>query len=352
MTPMINTLLLSGLLVLAPSTKQARPGTVSFSGQTKEPAAKLQFFQEEAHPVNRSFGHDSPYQFPKLTEEQIAITKKKKRAMLKALQKHNKYYYSYIPAGSFDNNGTTVSTPAFYIGTMEVTNFEYRTFIFDLLIQDKKDEFLHAKPNNEQWDFLSREKYHSFAEHYFSDKKYNEYPVVNISRAGAMLYCKWLSEELRKFVGKKKEINYNDVRLPQRTEWEKAASGSGKFSPYPWGGPFLRNSTGLLLANYTLDSLEVKRSNPAPGDDVTAPCRSYFPNTYGLYNMSGNVAEIVFENSDESEAGTAGGSWRESGENIKIYAPDPYKGPVFTCPMIGFRVVSSVLITSGSKTTH
>ncbi|MNV50122.1 Formylglycine-generating sulfatase enzyme [compost metagenome] len=264
--------------------------------------------------------------------------------MLKALQKHDKDSYAYIPSGSFDYNGQTVSVQAFYMGTTEVTNFEYRTFLFDLLIQNKKDEFLHAKPNQEQWNNLFDGKLSPYAEHYFSDKAYDEFPVVNISRTGAELYCRWLSEELRKFVGEKKEDTYNDVRLPLRVEWVKAASNEGKMLPYPWGGPYLRNSRGLLLANYTLDTAEVKRFNIGPNKDLTAPSRSYFANEYGLYNLSGNVAEIVYENTDKTEPGTAGGSWKSNQEEVKIYAPDPYKGSVSPQPTIGFRVVSTYLI--------
>lgn len=300
--------------------------------------------------ISRTPVLEDTYPFPKLTEEEIAITKKKKRAMLKALQKHDKDYYAYIPSGSFDYNGKTVSAQAFYIGTLEVTNFEYRTFLFDLLIQNRKAEFLKAKPDQSQWSLASNGNLSAFTENYFSHKTFNEYPVVNVSREGAELYCKWLSDELRKFVGEKKENNYNDVRLPLRAEWAKAASNEGKSGPYPWGGPFLRNSRGLLLANYTIDSAEVQRFNLKPSQDVTAPSKSYFQNPYGIYNLSGNVAEMVYESMDKKGPGTAGGSWRNSGEELKIYAPDPYTGIIDPKPFIGFRVVSTFLIDSTPKT--
>ena len=31
------------------------------------------------------------------------------------------------------------------------------------------------------------------------------------------------------------------------------------------------------------------------GADIPAPCGSYFPNDYGLYNMAGNVSEWVLD---------------------------------------------------------
>lgn len=288
---------------------------------------------------------EDPYQFPKLTEVEISVTKKKKRSMLKALQKHDKDDYAYIPSGSFDYNGKMVSAQAFYMGTTEVTNFEYRTFLFDLLIQDRKAEFLKAKPDQAQWNNLHDGESSPFAEHYFSHEAYNEYPVVNVSREGAELYCRWLSEELRKFVGEKKEGSYNDVRLPIRAEWVKAASNEGKMLPYPWGGPFTRNSKGFILANYLrIDEEAIQTTAGTKSTDITAPSKSYWPNESGLYNLSGNVAEMVYEGMNRTEPGTAGGSWRNTEEEIKIYAPDANKGITDGKPYIGFRVVSTYLI--------
>lgn len=301
---------------------------------------------------------DIPYQFPKLTEEEIAITKKKKKAMLKALAKHDKNAYVYIPSGSFDYNGKTVSVQAYYIGTCEVTNFEYRTFLFDLIIQGRKDEFLKAKPDQSAWNKEFKNGGNAYMEHYFSHKAYNDFPVVNVSREGAELYCKWLSQEVRKYVGDEKEIKYNDVRLPVRAEWAKAASNEGKQLPYPWNGQYRRNSDGMFQANFTRDIVKDQIDTTGWGkidydnSDLTAPSKSFWPNALGLYNMAGNVAEMVYEGMDKSDPGTAGGSWRSSGDDIKIYAPDPYKGITEGKPMIGFRVVSTYLVPAIRKVEY
>ena len=288
---------------------------------------------------------DIPYQFPTLTEEEIVITRKKKRSMLKALAKHDKNAYVFIPSGSFDYKGETVSVQAFYMGVGEVTNFEYRTFLFDLLIQGRKDEFLKAKPDQSKWNTYPMYHLKYFQDNYFSDKKYNDYCVVNISREGAELYCKWLSEEVRKYVGDEKQAQYNDVRLPLRVEWVKAASNEGKQLPYPWNGPYIRNSDGFYQGNFVhgkADSTVVFDTTEV--NSVTAPSKSFWPNALGLYNMSGNAAEMVYEGMNRTEPGTAGGGWRSWPEEAKIYGPDPYKGITDPKPTIGFRVVSTYLI--------
>lgn len=287
---------------------------------------------------------DEPYEFPKLTEEEIQLTAKKKKAMLKALMKVDKNSYTFSASGSFDYNGETVACQSFFISQTEVSNFEYRTFLFDLLIQGRKEEFLKAKPDQNQWKLFEDGRLASFTDSYFSNKSYNDYPVVNISREGAELYCKWFSEELQKFAGEKQGKLIQQVRIPYRVEWVKAASAHGAKLPYPWGGPFVRDSKGFVLANHTLDQKEVERfSLDTTRMDVLAPVKSFWPNVGGMYNLSGNVAEMVYDNIDKSRPGTAGGSWRNSSEEIKIYGPDPYKGITDPKPTIGFRIVMTYL---------
>ncbi len=290
---------------------------------------------------------DQPYQFPTLTEKEIEATKKKKKAMLKALQKYDKNVYAYVPSGTFDYDSTAVSVQAFYISKTEVTNFEYRTFLFDLLMQDRKDEFLKAKPDQENWVSKYWAASVNYRDYYFSHPAYDDYPVVNITKEGAEMYCKWLSAELRKFVGEKKEGNYNDVRLPQRVEWVKAASVEGKQLPYPWDGQFVRNREGLFQANFTRakdDTLTgYQEAEHYAGNDITAPVKSFWPNDLDLYNMSGNVAEMVYEDGTKKLVGTAGGSWRSNAEEVKIYAPNPNPDFKESSPDVGFRVVSTFL---------
>jgi len=209
--------------------------------------------------VSKPLLYEENYVFPKLTEEEIRSNKKKKKEMLKALEKFDKKVYAYIPIGSFEYEGKTISIQAFYMQKTEVSNLEYRTFLFDLLIQNRKEEFLKAKPDQSMWTKLFGKENQPMEELYFSHASYNEYPVVNVSREGVELYCKWLSQELVKFIGDSKEELYNDVRIPLHVEWVKAASTEGTQLPYPWDGIYLRDSKGVYLANFKPTDLNLVR---------------------------------------------------------------------------------------------
>ena len=305
------------------------------------------------------------YIFPKLTDEEIKETARFKREILRSLQKFDKKEYALIPSGTFAYQNDTVSLQSFYMGKKEISNKEYRTFLFDLIIQGRKDEFLMAKPDQSQWS-AGNVQNSKMEEYYFSHPAYDNFPVVNVSRAGAELYCRWLTQELLKFVGDKHPERYNDVRLPMHVEWVFAASAEGKQLPYPWDGIYLRNYQGLILANYRAEMDPLRqdyRANINPkdtldhgnvkfqGEDLTAPVGSYFPNANGLFNMSGNVAEMVYHSNTDprveiyaKEPGTAGGGWMNTAEEIKILAADPYSGIVGAHKNIGFRIVMTTLV--------
>jgi formylglycine-generating enzyme required for sulfatase activity len=293
---------------------------------------------DPAGPVVR----DEEYIFPKLTEKEIAANHKKKKQLLKALEKFDKKEYIRLPTGSFEYEGKTISLQSFIIQRTEVTNLEYRTFLFDLLIQGRKDEFLKAKPDQSQWSKINGLTVFTadpMEDNYFSHPAYNDYPVVNVSREGAEMYCKWLSQELIKFVDKEKVSQYNDVRIPGRVEWVYAASAAGDDYPYPWKGQFLRNSEGCFLANYK----PFENSFMDDGGFFTVKVDSYNPNSVGIFNMSGNVSEMVYNTpNSRKDPGTAGGGWMNNAEEIKILGPDPYSGKTDAHPNIGFRVVMTV----------
>ncbi|MFT6922695.1 MAG: sulfatase activating formylglycine-generating enzyme [Crocinitomicaceae bacterium] len=302
------------------------------------------------------------YQLPVLSEDQKSANKKRKKKMVKAVNKFDKKQYAYVPSGTFDFHGTNTSVQAFYMQTAEVSNIEYKTFLFDLLIQGRKDDFMKAKPDQAMWTKMFGEEMKPMQSLYFSSEAYDDYPVVNVSREGAEMYCVWLTLEANKVNKDKNDPLINDLRIPVRSEWELAASGSGKHAPFPWGGPFAQNDKGCFLANYdpslegelmdttNCEGCDTINLDYSDGAALTAKTKSYNPNEYGLYNMSGNAAEMVYGNYQISDGklvkkdpGTAGGGWMSNFDSLKISGKDEHDGLTTAHPNVGFRVVSTYL---------
>lgn len=122
---------------------------------------------------------------------------------------------------------------------------------------------------------------------YFSHPAFGNYPVVGITWKQAMAFCNWRSLIQNTFLDKNNIANDGNYRLPTEAEWEYAARGGLKNSMYPWGNYYLRNKKGCLMANF-----KPGRGNyMEDGGFYTVSVSSFYPNNFGLYNMSGNVAE-------------------------------------------------------------
>ena len=124
-----------------------------------------------------------------------------------------------------------------------------------------------------------------YTRNYFWHAAFDDYPVVGINWQQAKSFCHWRTHMWNSNKGD--EPNTEEFRLPTETEWEWAARGGRVIAPYPWGGYYIRNAKGCLLANF-----KPGRGNyPEDGGFYTVKADAYFPNDYGLYNMAGNVSE-------------------------------------------------------------
>jgi len=260
--------------------------------------------------------------------------------------------FSYIPTGIL-HAGTEkeVSINGFYISKTEISNQDYNNFLKDLLKQGRQDALKRARRKTENW------KPKPFQEIYHLHPSYADYPALTVSKEGAEMYCQWLAQKIQT-KNPKFEI---EVRLPTEQEWIYAAHGGHQYAPYPWGGYYVRNNKGCFLANFkNIDSRNIsydRKNNTYEVKDSSAnrigvnniitmpqPVKSYFPNNYGLYNMSGNAAEMLSTNSTKEEGGfrTKGGCYDSLGLNIQINGPDEFDGWTEPSQYIGFRPVMSV----------
>jgi formylglycine-generating enzyme len=131
---------------------------------------------------------------------------------------------------------------------------------------------------------------------YFWHPAYDQYPVVGITWKQATAFSIWRSLLLNNFLMGVGQSIVNNFRLPTESEWERAARGDLDLSPYPWGGPYIRNARGCFLGNFK----PMRGSYIDDGGFHSVYIYSYNPNDFGLYCMAGNVSEWTSNAFDES----------------------------------------------------
>ncbi|MBK7667061.1 MAG: SUMF1/EgtB/PvdO family nonheme iron enzyme [Sphingobacteriaceae bacterium] len=131
---------------------------------------------------------------------------------------------------------------------------------------------------------------------YFWHPAYDQYPVVGVTWKQARAFSIWRSLLLNNYLMGTGQTIVNDFRLPTESEWERAARGDLDLSPYPWGGPYIRNARGCFLGNYK----PMRGSYIDDGGFHSVYIYSYNPNDFGLYCMAGNVSEWTSNAFDES----------------------------------------------------
>jgi formylglycine-generating enzyme required for sulfatase activity len=150
-----------------------------------------------------------------------------------------------IPGGTFEmgvegdgNNSPVhrVTVDSFFIEEHEVTNAQYHRFC-------KETE--RALPM-----FWGMAEFHGGMD-------YPDHPVIGVSWADANAYAEWAGR-----------------RLPTEAEWEYAARGGLAGKKYPFG-----------------DDMSDSLSNFKSGESV--PVKTFPPNGYKLYDISGNTREWV-----------------------------------------------------------
>ncbi|CAN5423989.1 gliding motility lipoprotein GldK [soil metagenome] len=131
---------------------------------------------------------------------------------------------------------------------------------------------------------------------YFWHPAYDDYPVVGVNWTQCKAFCVWRTQLIDSYLESNEETIVQDFRLPTESEWEYASRGGLANSPFPWGGPYIRNSRGCFLANFK----PLRGNYIDDGGFYTVKATSYWPNDYGLYCMAGNVAEWTSNAFDES----------------------------------------------------
>ncbi len=169
-------------------------------------------------------------------------------------------------------------TRPFYLAAREVTNAEYRRFISNHVSRAGEGQELNA----------------------------DKLPVVGVTWEAAAMYCNWLSrrDSLPVFYqiryGRVLGVNPDAVgyRLPTEAEWDwvAARSADGEALKYPWGGGFPpRSPIGNFADETAKPHLERVIGGYDDGYATSAPVGSYPPDSQGLYDLAGNVAEWIHD---------------------------------------------------------
>lgn len=106
-----------------------------------------------------------------------------------------------------------------------------------------------------------------------------QHPVTHVSWDDAVAYAAWAGK-----------------RLPTEAEWEFAARGGLADQPFVWGSaPYSQEKPQANLWQGEFPAVNTKKD----GFARTAPVKSFAPNSFGLYDMSGNVWEWCADWFDE-----------------------------------------------------
>lgn len=182
-----------------------------------------------------------------------------------------------------------VTLRAFSIDATAVTNTSFARFVeetgyrtesevygtsavFHLLVQADPEDVLGVAAGTPWWrNVRGADWAHPYGPN-SSWKDIPDHPVVQVSWNDAQAYCRWAGRQ-----------------LPTEAQWEYAARGGLEGHRYPWGNELL-GAHGEHLCNIWQGEFP-RRNSQDDGFVGTAPVRSFPPNGYGLYEMSGNVWE-------------------------------------------------------------
>lgn len=263
--------------------------------------------------------------------------------------------YEWVPDSLNANGG-------FWIADGELENLSWMEYMYAM---KKVDSVLYnaSLPDTTVW----REKLsynEPYVDYYLRHPAYYRYPVVGITKQQAIDYCKHMSNYMdTAFNGMMSAGPYTlRFRLPTEREWELAARGGNPDNKFGYEGNSLTRTDKKFEGQYCSNHLRFSQGSIEilpdstlklhgfggraqymgvaghlnDNADVTAPTESYWPNAYGIYNMSGNVSEMVIDRDV-----VKGGSWRNPPYYLQIDTEQAWN-PEVPNSTVGCRIIVEI----------
>ena len=258
--------------------------------------------------------------------------------------------FVFVPSGHFlFGDRQRIQEPhyvwlgGFFINAFEVTNAEFQAFLTNPKGYADDVNWTEA---GRKWKASNSS--HATARLKPTDPDFNRFgqpdqPVVQVNWFEANAFCRWLTDK----AGGGKWI----FALPSEAEWEKAARGPDNFD------------YGLGM-NISDDEVKLYNWKKNPSADVTVvgieeTKSAYHANRYGVYHMTGNVAEWTqsiyrsysrqhpYQDDDDrnhddviGERVLRGGSWYTASIAVLNISYRENFRPEVQTPYLGFRVVA------------
>jgi formylglycine-generating enzyme len=243
-------------------------------------------------------------------------------------------------AGDGEGPARRAAVDAFRIGAATVTNAEFaafvratrhvtdaerfgRSFVFFLQLPAAQRERARAAVAELPWWLPVEDACWQRPEGAGSHVRDRaRHPVVHVSWRDATAYCEWAG-----------------VRLPSETEWERAARGGLEGRRFAWGDE-LFDAAGVPRCNVFRGTFP---NAPAPGwlpGPIDAQAGA--PNSFGLFNVCGNVWEWCADAREGGQRALRGGSFlcHDSYCNRYRVAARSANTADTSASHIGFRVVA------------
>ncbi len=185
----------------------------------------------------------------------------------------------------------------------EIANIHWLEYLYYLKNDSSDTQYRAALPDTTVWNNSDLGYNDAYFEHYLRYPGFRYFPVVGITPIQATNFCKWRSAivnykyKTNPKTLKRKYRNWDftvEFRLPTRVEWDTLSKGM-KVEKVVSKYRFSKNDT-LWNSNRKRPEDTVSNNYSSRFLNsyyVTDYIYNYPPNKWGVYNLDGNVSEII-----------------------------------------------------------